>query len=208
MTIEEFSTKHIEGYLFCDLEKMADIKPSPGEQYGGVGYPMVASILSGMELLGGLLSLNAFDRDRGNTYSANYWDDYLSISCPRYAIPGLKELFRNLVRHGIAHTFLAKIGVWVTKNDAPNHLQYGNQGQNALVIDTVELFSDLKKSYLDLVKPIVFQNASRTRATKSTMQDRLNEMLTQYSNDSNRFFNCLPPQQSQISGLAGATGVV
>lgn len=195
ITIEEFLEKYIEGYLLCDLEKMAKIELDPSEQYGGAGYPMVASILSGMELIGGLLSTSAFIRTKGNCYFQDYWRNYLSKCCPRYNVPGLNSLFRNLVRHGLAHTFLTKMGILVTKNNASSHLAYENQKQNILIIDAVEFYEDFKNSYLGLVKPIAFQGLSSTTVTKNSMQDRLDEMLNQYLSDSIKYFGVLPPKQ-------------
>lgn len=206
MTIEEFLTKHIEGYLLCDLEKMAEIKLEPPETYGAVGYPMIATVLSGIELLGGILSINSFDKNGGNEYFDNYWKNYLSKSCSRYEVENLAPLFRNLVRHGLAHTFLAKPGILVTKDASDTHLQIDTQRQE-LSIDSVEFYRDFKKSYTEQVRPIVFEQPASILTTKDNMQARLNEMEKVYSEDSSAFFSRLPQQSSQTLASGASTSV-
>lgn len=204
MNIEEFLTKHIEGYLFCDLEKMAEIKLKPSEQYGAAGYPMIATVLSGIELLGGILSIASFDTKKSNEYFDNYWENYLSKCCPRYDIENLSDLFRNLVRHGLAHTFLAKPGILVTKGEPQSHLQI-DSGRQEMTIDAIEFYKDFKQSYFDLVRPIVFGQLLNALTTKDNMQVRLNEMIVVYSNNSVRFFTQIPQQSSAKTLSSGAS---
>jgi hypothetical protein len=204
MQIEDFLTKHVEGYLFCDLENMAKIDLGPSEKYGAAGYPMVAAVLSGMELLGGILSSAPFDQSKGNDYFNDYWENYLSKCCPRCKVKNLAPLVRNLVRHGLAHTFLAKVGILVTKGDPTNHLRIDTKRQE-LWIDAIEFYQDFKQSYFNLVRPIVFGKPTNTLTTKTDMQNRLDEMIAAYSNDSMEFFGKIPPQAITRTVYSGAS---
>ena len=67
MTIDEFLHTFVEGYLFHDLKAMNAIPQKPN---GGCSYPMVATVIAGMELLGGLLlpAEPVFSTRSGNEY--------------------------------------------------------------------------------------------------------------------------------------------
>jgi hypothetical protein len=58
MTIDDFLTKFVEGYLFHDLENMSNLKVLPAQVDGAAGYPIVATVMAGIELLGNLLTPN------------------------------------------------------------------------------------------------------------------------------------------------------
>ena len=92
MTIEEFFTQFVDGYLLNDLKSMAAVTVPEGQTSGGVGYPMVSTTLAGMELLGELLMPNtdAFDGNKGNDYFLNYWDNYFAVQ--NHAYTGLGRL--------------------------------------------------------------------------------------------------------------------
>src|SRR5689334_14597119 len=65
MPIEEFLERFVEGYLFSDLRSLADIKLPGSASFGAAGYPMVASTMAGIELLGALTSGETFQPKRG-----------------------------------------------------------------------------------------------------------------------------------------------
>ncbi len=186
MTIKQFLTRHVEGYLFKDLRTISRIKLRKGQKVGGVGYPFVASILAGMELLGGLVSNSSFDMNpsAGNTYFEDYWNNYFSKHSQRYA--RYSSAFRKLVRHGIAHTYLTKTGIWIIRGEPSAHLSiFVHSGNHYLVIDVMEFFNDFVDSYNLLVRPIVWNGITSGNVSKGSMQDRLNEMVTAYENQSN-----------------------
>ena len=186
MTIKQFLTRHVEGYLFKDLRTISRVKLRKGQKIGGVGYPFVVSILAGMEALGGLLNDSTFDMSpsAGNTYFEDYWNNYFSKHVPRYT--RFASAFRKLVRHGIAHTYLTKTGIWIIRGEPSAHLSiFTHAGNHYLVIDVMEFFNDFVGSYNSFVKPIVWNGAVRGSINKRSMQDRLNEMITAYENQSN-----------------------
>jgi hypothetical protein len=187
VTIKLFLTRNVEGYLFKDLRAMSKIKLKKGQKFGGAGYPMVSAILAGMELLGGLLQEKPFSTQpsAGFDYFNNYWDNYLSATLPKYR--PFSTSVRKLVRHGIAHTYLTKTGVWLVKGNPSAHLEVILDSDNYyMIIDVQELFRDFAESYKLMVRPIVWDNQSRGIITKQTMQGRLKEMIEIYEIESNK----------------------
>ena len=75
MTLDEYLERFIEGYLFEDLRSMASIELPPGKEYGAVGYPMVMTALSGIEVLGVLTSRASFSPDNGAARFGEFWRD-------------------------------------------------------------------------------------------------------------------------------------
>lgn len=191
MDIDLFLKNFFERYLIKDLRSMARIRPK--KRGGSVGYPMVLTTMSGIELLGGLLSTNQFNAFAGDRYFSNYWRNYLAPSSgnPKYNINNIDVLVYQLARHGIAHSFVAKEGIVVTKEDRTNHLIM-DTSTNQLVIDSTQFADDFISSYENRVKPIV---AITTGAVnKTTMQDRLNEMASIYNGQSATAFRNIPSQ--------------
>lgn len=185
MTIKQFLSRHVEGYLFKDIRTMMRIRLRKGQKIGGVAYPPLTSILAGMELLGGLLQKNTFvPRGASTTYFNNYWDNFFIIPNPKYK--NYRDAFWQLIRNGIAHTYLTKTGVWVVRDKPRDHLNVFKDVTNYyLIIDVVEFFNDFVSSYTNYVRPIVYGGILTTLASKVDMQQRLNEMIASYEAQSN-----------------------
>jgi hypothetical protein len=187
MKIDDFLRRHVEGYLFKDLDAMSAISLKPGEAYGAVGYPMVSTALAGIELLGGLISPRAFNAKHGAEYFRNFWEG------PLYGRHSDRKPLSNaiyqLARHGLAHVFVAKPRICVQKlANNPNHLLRDPAGD--LIIDSIVLAEDLKAAYLSEVKPQL------STPHRNTMQTRLGEMIAQYSaqsNELNTIISRVPP---------------
>jgi hypothetical protein len=222
MTIEEFFTQFVDGYLLNDLKSMADVTVPAGQTSGGVGYPIVTTTLAGMELLGELLMPNtdAFDGNKGNDYFLNYWDNYFAVQNSAYT--GLGRLFRQLMRNGIAHTFVAKPGVMVEKGT--NRQMSIDRTRQEIYIDCNVFYKEFEDSYLKLVRPILDGSASARATTKDNMQTRFDNLSAVYSNDTARLFAALPtlheatidtPNRMQVPvspffttvGTSGASGM-
>lgn len=173
MEIRLFLEKHVEGYLFEDLASMAHVGLAPGKTAGAVGYPMVATALAGIELLGSLMDVGKFNSHAGWNAFKRFWTEYLYPSPPRDALAG--PLYQ-LARHGLAHVFLAKPGITVVKhNDATRHLCRDDAG--ALLIDAIVLSDDLRRAYWERVRPRLSQSSP---PSATTMQERLDEMIEDY----------------------------
>lgn len=190
MVIDEFFERFVDGYLLGDLQSMANITVPQGKTYGGVGYPMVATTLAGMELLGQLLmpDIDPFDPDCGNDYFLNYWNNYFSKNNPTYT--GLGRIFRQLARNGISHSFVAKPGILVEKGT--NRQMSLDTTRNEIYIDCIVFYKEFEDSYLKLVKPIVDGALGTFLTTKSNMQTRLDNFGSAYIDDSTRLFSALP----------------
>jgi hypothetical protein len=180
MEINKFLEQFVEGYLFCDIENMIKIELDEPQVYGACGYPIIMSTLSGMELLGGLLSEKTFDSYAGDNYFANYWDNCLCKYDTKYKIESIEKHIRKLIRHGLAHVSLTKPGIFITKNKPAIHWKF-DQENKILSVDVNEFFKDFRGSYNEIVKA--------NENNKIIMQARLIEMVSQYAKESNDFFN-------------------
>ncbi len=188
-----FLEEYVEGFLFHDLQSMEDVTLEEGEKYGGCGYSMLGSMLAGMELLGALVSSKTFKKKRGSFNFLGYWKHYLCRCDQRYNVPVLDELMHELVRNGIAHTFLAKPGVFVSKGKPAGHLARDPE-RGQIVVDAAVLFHDFRDSYFRLVKPIALGQSIWKRTTAETMRLRLKEITDQYNADSYTLFRRLFPE--------------
>lgn len=194
MTVDIFFKNFFEKYLIKDLKSMARIRPK--KRGGSVGYPMVLTTMSGIELLGGLLSLSSFNAHVGDRYFSNYWKNYLApnSSNPQYRITNIEILVYQLARHGIAHSFIAKEGIVISKEYPAHHLILDTQ-TNQLAIDSTQFYKDFVSSYENKVKPII-AGTNAGSISKTTIQDRLDEMATIYKGQSTTSFGQIPSQPS------------
>jgi len=144
--IEQFF-RVLDGYLMGDLKNMIEI---PAAATGGLGYPIVHTILSGMELLGLILSEGKKDEKAFN----EFWDKFFIIDNPNYVDSKnrLRKIFRCSIRHGTAHYFLVKFGITITK-EKKNHLQ--RMDSKTLNIDLIDFFEDFKKTYSRIKETLI-----------------------------------------------------
>lgn len=135
----------VDNYLIKDLNTMI-IEIESREFGGGVGYPAIHSVVSGMELMGLILS--------GKQYDAAFdvfWNDYLEKEFPEYKKTGLKDIFRKVIRNGTAHYFLVKASISISKNNM-NHLQ---NIDGFLNIDLKVLLSHFLKCYQSIKEDVL-----------------------------------------------------
>ena len=205
MTTDEFLEQFIEGYLFEDLQTMSQITPDPARPYGAVGYPMLMTIMSGMELLGGLLvSANQDYKPRGNSANfKNFWDKYFSREFPKYATLG--GLVYQLVRNGIAHSFIAKHGIVVNKL-SQEAIELDSKNKE-LHLNPNELYYEFKQSYVNRVKPIFLGESQHDGLTVDILQQRINTLDNNYHTETLEVFNNnkAPIDLSAIRELANST---
>ena len=131
----------LDAYLLKDLETLVKEIP-PRENGGGVGYPSLHTILSGMELLG-LISSSKQD----TAAFKFYWENYLCKIFPQYNTPGLMEIFRGVMRNGTAHLFLVKSGVSVSKENKYHLVPVDYNGSLCLNIDLIILHEHFIQTY-------------------------------------------------------------
>ena len=103
---------------------MAPIKLPPGKDFGGVGYPMVMTAVSGIEVLGVLTSGASYNKDNGAARFGEFWRSYLYVH--KRGLQRLDSVVYEFVRHGLAHSFMTQSKVSVTKYRDSRHLHRDN----------------------------------------------------------------------------------
>jgi hypothetical protein len=166
--LNAFVEHNIEGYLFNDLRHMQQIP---------VGYPLLMATFAGIELLGALTSPATFNPYRGSSYFQSYWTAHL--------YPRLKDTNRigkvlyKLVRHGIAHGFVLKGPIGVTRD--ATHLHLTRNADGIIRVDAVRLADDFMTSFETSVRPLLTSSSSMVNA--STMSARLHEIDAAYQEE-------------------------
>ena len=162
--LADFLKQRVEGYLFADLGTMRESGPTDVSRPGHVGYPMVQSCCSGIELLGSLI---APERDfyDGQADFVLYWNEFL------YPNLHIGASFYQLVRNGLDHLFLTRPGVDVTKHQPEKHLTVW---RGRLQIDSTQLARDLSRSYYERYRP----NLDFER-----VQLRLDRLMDEWANE-------------------------
>jgi hypothetical protein len=162
--LDDFLTRHVEGYMFGDLRAMQSIE---------VTYPLLMTTFAGVELLGGLLSGSPFkERGKGADYFSSYWNGYLYPTLTNSESIG-RTLYQ-LARHGIAHGFAPKGPIAVLRNEPSVHFK---DISGVVHIDAVRLADDFMSSYSTALKPFA---TDPTSIIAQNMSARLTEMVTAY----------------------------
>ncbi|HUD07685.1 MAG TPA: hypothetical protein VMQ52_01255 [Candidatus Saccharimonadales bacterium] len=158
----EFFKQIVDEYLFLDLKNMVEIQQKAGEPAGAASYPILATCVSAMELLGGLLSSEDYsdNQSKSKGYFEHYWNEYLIKVNPAYS--RYLDLFWQLVRHGVAHTYIAKTAITVTKGKKDSHLVLYSDNTR-FNIDCQVFYEDFLKSYNDQVKPLLVADNAFTK---------------------------------------------
>lgn len=199
-----FLEHDIEGYLFHDLRVMQAATVPPEAPGGGLGYPLLMTSLAGIELLGAVLSTGPFDTRHGRDYFKDYWQRFLYPGRP----PGPEvDIVYQLARHGIAHNFLLKGPLGVTKGEPAHHLK---RAGSRFLIDAATLADHLIDSYENRVKPHL--DSPTVDVDAAQMLARVREMAAAYRSQAATALAPLagptgpsstPPPQAGPSGPAG-----
>ena len=201
MDLDAFIDQWIESYLLHDLRNMAELPLQRNEApYGGTGYPMLATTAAGMELLGLLLMPDEtpFSRN-GRGHFANYWDNYLVPARPLYLHLG--DLFYKLIRHGIAHVFMAKNNVIVLKNRQPT---LGIDRQRCVLrIDCTGFYRDFEASYWEQARPIIRGARQSSSVSREQMQTMLSALLASDQGIAEKAFCTLPSNLDPALEITG-----
>ena len=149
MTLDQYLEQFIEGYLLADLRSMAPIRLAPDKLYGAVGYPMVMSVLSGIEVLGVLTSRARFDKEQGPARFSEFWKQYtVRRSAARQR---LDSLMYHFIRHGLAHSYMTKPMVRITKDHDRGHLT--RTAGDIISVDALTLADDFDRAYRQGLRP-------------------------------------------------------
>lgn len=216
MDLDYFLTEYVEGFLFKDLEKMAEIRLGAGETKGSAAYPMVASALAGMELLGMLLYQREYCPGHGDSHFRNYSRHFLTRAHPKYGSKAeVADMVRDLIRNGLAHVFLPKPGITITKDRCPSRHFVVDVEHQVFVIDALCLCDDLISSYRETVRPIVAgvpYRVGNLDFCKKGMQNRLNELVDDATRRAKRRMGAVPASSLEtiqyLGSYSGSMGLV
>ena len=128
---------------------MAAIKLPDGQKYGGVGYPMVMTTLAGVELLGILTATKPFHPKEGDERFREFWHGSMYPGQPARA--AIADLVYQFVRNGLAHAFVTKPMIVVTKGHHGAHLC--RMQDDSICVDALDLADELRAAYDGRVKP-------------------------------------------------------
>ena len=167
MTFDAYLEQFIEGYLLEDLNSMAPISLAEVKRYGAVGYPMVMTVLSGVELLGVLTSRATFTPANGAARFGEYWRNYMYPARP--AAQRLDSLMYDFIRHGLAHLFMTKPMIRVTKYRDPGHL-HRSPKSDVICVDALILADEFAEAYWSRLRPNV------TGSLRANMEARFTEI--------------------------------
>lgn len=192
-----FLKHNVEDYLFGDIATMIAAAPLAGREFGALHYPLVASCFAGIELLGGLLTAEQFDRDLGRQYFAEFWGQQLYREQPDVG----PALYR-LVRHGLAHVYLTKGDFRISKGLQGMHLTRDASG--AVWVDGAQLGRDLEHAYTRTIRAELGTGSTR----EASMRKRFAEMVGQYSKQATTLVNVTFPPSPPLGpvGVNGASG--
>lgn len=134
------------------------MKSIPAKSSGGLGFPMLQTVLSGMELLGRLLS-GGSKRKGAFEY---FWDNFFVVDNPTYDNQDLCDIFRKAVRNGTAHYFFVHFGVCV---DKLGNYNLTRTVEGDLNIDCLEFSEDLHRTYQRVKKELLEADPSSVLLT-------------------------------------------
>lgn len=154
--LEDFCVDRIEGWLFPDLQAMADADPARDPRHGGCNGPMNMTLFGAIELFG-FLTWPGLPTGRGASAPCescflHYWKHVLHELNPLYSQANGEVSYR-LGRHWMAHKSIMGRGLNFAKN--LQHLHLETDGR-ILRIDATALFDDVKNSYKRFIRPAVF----------------------------------------------------
>jgi len=178
----------LDTYLIRDIETMLDAKHKDSS---GIGYPCLITILSGMELLGILIS---GDEDHAFKY---FWER-LEEENDIYKSSKLRHIFRQTIRNGIAHYYIAKTGIYVHNDNPENHLNKVTiQGINGIYVSCSALYNDFKVVY-EKVKADLLKDPSNTH-----LDTLLNSISEGQSEVFKRTFKGITLTEKDLAGASG-----
>lgn len=147
---------YVQQYVMADLASMAAIDP-----LGGCGYAMIGTALAAMELLGLLTRPEAYDPEAGDKGFGYYWRECFAKVRPAYRMNGVSTLFRDLFRHGIAHSAMSKGGAAITKARPDLHMTVED---DTLTVDCTQFVADFMDSYAHHFVTSLADDEVRSRA--------------------------------------------
>lgn len=164
ISVDDYLLKFVEGYLFGDLARLEDVQPLHDGR-GACLYPMLFTIVAGIELLGSL------DLAQGESSVAfdHFWSEYLYQTGPRRAAG--RSIYSS-VRNGLAHCFMPKAPMELHRDRAlsDRHL---TTYDGRTILELCRFAADLRAAYEG---PYL----DRREAQRSVRQGRLDRTISNW----------------------------
>jgi hypothetical protein len=147
MHLDDFLKTYVQGYLLADLRSMAQFRLRARQRMGALGYPLVMTTAAGIELLGTLSCSSPVLGNNGAQHFCFFWKEWLYNSDQERQRLG--DTVYQLARHGIAHYFVARPRITVTRlqNAKNHHLRIDPKTADTLIIDAPTLVRDFRAGY-------------------------------------------------------------
>jgi hypothetical protein len=142
---EDFLKQIVEGYLFGDIESLKKAGAGP-DGNGGCNYPLLMTVIAGIELLGNLVSPEPYKPWKGDLNRARFaefWEKYVYRGDQTRADAG--KWIYDLARNGLAHTFVVGGPIKIAKGERANHLK--KKSDRSVYVDASQLADDLRIGY-------------------------------------------------------------
>ncbi|MEX0748873.1 MAG: hypothetical protein WD467_02760 [Candidatus Saccharimonadales bacterium] len=177
--LDSFLDKYIDGYLLSDIKTIKDKIPRDNHP-GNASYLMTSALCSGIEFLGFLLRQPQEGQEVNGSFAfEHYCKNYLKNIDSRYEAFGI--IGRELIRNGIAHSFVTKGKVGITRRgdrDDTHLVRYADK--KLVIINPDFLYEDFKKSYLEYAKPRLAETGdlrNRAETNYQRLKDKYNEEI-------------------------------
>lgn len=151
---------NLDNYLIEDLKKMVLIEKGSMGGFGRLNYPIMMTILAAMELLGQVFSSTP---KRQKEAFKNFWESFFvkyTKDKNVYNNSGLVDILYGCVRNGLAHSFMPKSKIYLTK--AGNRTEvFSRRQDNRLSIDVVTFYEDFKVVYDKIKEELIVNKTLR-----------------------------------------------
>jgi hypothetical protein len=120
MDLELFISEKLEGYMKGDVKVLMDIKANSDTGFGGLNFPLVLYVLSCMDYLGYLISveqLSLWGKDTDKRIL-----NYISAFFPDEAVNEINKVgdaFTDFFRNGLSHEYFPKKLHGISKDEGP-----------------------------------------------------------------------------------------
>lgn len=158
ISIDDFLSDVIDNNLINDMntiKKYTDILRKVGDRRGLIAYPILSSVISGIELLGMLTAPDDYIRinrvgneSKEKWYFIYFWIEYLKTANRIPYLQSEAELVWRDIRNGIAHKYMIKSLIVTYRFHEDQHLTYKNiENEKTLVLSANQLFEDFVTAY-------------------------------------------------------------
>jgi len=147
--ISGYYERVILGYVRNDIVSLLNPELDQ-KQIGGCSVPLAMSVLSTMNQLGCLTSNKTVKEKRTEYYTRKFCSDYMSKIDKLYAKETFQKFLVHFYRHAMAHQFMPKHLVGITRDQKQNNLLEFGSGEIYCSIQ-VKILAETLIEAIDLV---------------------------------------------------------